>query len=139
MNRVILKGRLARDPESRMTSAGKAVVEFTIAVQDDYQDKSGNKVERAHFIDCHCWGPRGEAFGRFHRKGADALVEGKIVQEKWTDKATGKERSKLRVNVESWEFCGAKRDGSEATPAPSQAPKPAPAPTQPSADDDIPF
>jgi single-strand DNA-binding protein len=135
MNLVILKGRLAADPETRMTTAGKAVVEFALAVQDDYQDKAGNKVERAHFIDCHCWGARGEAFARFHRKGSDALLHGKIVQEKWTDKTTGKERSKLRVNVEQWEFCGGKR---EATDAPKAAPKPA-SPVLPTTEDDVPF
>jgi len=136
MNLVILKGRLAADPETRATTAGKAVVEFTVVVQDDYQDKAGNKVERAHFIDCHCWGPRGEAFARFHRKGSEALLHGKIVQEKWTDKTTGKERSKFRVNVEQWEFCGGKRDGDvEAKPAPKPA-----SPVLPTTEeDDVPF
>ena len=135
MNLVILKGRLAADPETRATTAGKAVVEFTIAVPDDYQDKAGNKVEKAHFIGCVCWGARGEAFAKYHRKGSDALVHGKIVQEKWTDKTTGKERSKLRVNVEQWEFCGAKR---EASDAPKREPKPA-SPVLPTNEDDVPF
>ena len=139
MNRVILKGRLARDPESRMTQAGKALVEFTLAVQDDYQGKDGNKVERAHFVDCHCWGGRGEAFARFHRKGSEALVDGKIVQEKWTDKATGKERSRLRVNVESWEFCGGKRETGDATPPQRPEVKPAPWEAAPDAEDNLPF
>jgi single-strand DNA-binding protein len=117
-----------------MTTAGKAVVEFTIAVQDDYQDKAGNKVERAHFIACVCWGPQGEAFARFHRKGAEALVEGKLTQERWEGK-DGKPQSKTRVTVERWEFCGGKR---EASDAPKREPKPA-SPVLPTTEDDVPF
>jgi len=139
MNKVILKGRLARDPESRMTQAGKAVVEFALAIQDDYQGKDGAKVERCHFVDCHCWGARGEAFARFHRKGSEALVEGKLVQEKWTDKTTGKERSRLRVNVEAWEFCGGKREAGDAPPPQRPEARPAPRDAAPDTEDNLPF
>ena len=137
MNLVILKGRLAADPQTRPTTAGKSVVEFTIAVQDDYKDKAGNKVERAYFFSCHCWGARGEAFAKYHRKGSKALVEGKLVQDTWEDKTTGKKQSKTRVNVEQWEFVGAKTQvDAPAAPRPART---APAPAQPTNEDDVPF
>jgi len=137
MNVVILKGRLAADPQTRPTTAGKSVVEFTIAVQDDYKDKAGNKVEKAHFIGCVCWGARGEAYAKYHKKGAETLVEGKLTQERWEDKTTGKQQSKTRVTVESWEFIGPKPSGdAPAAPRPART---APAPAQPTNEDDVPF
>lgn len=148
MNRVILKGHLTADPEIRYTPAGQAVAEFTIAVNEDYKDKEGKMVKKAHFLGCVCWGARGEAYAKYHKKGSETLVEGKLTQERWEDKTTGKQQSKTRVTVEQWEFVGGKAQGDAPAaqprparaanvPAPSTTPKPAAAVAP--AEDDVPF
>ena len=141
MNAVTLMGHLTADPEQRFTPTGQAVVEFTVAVNDDYKDKAGNKVERAYFFSCHCWGARGEAFAKYHKKGSKALVSGKLTQDTWEDKTTGKKQSKTRVNVLEWHFVGSKPSGdAPAAPRPARpAPEPEAAPKADLPEDDVPF
>ena len=138
MNRVTLMGNLTADPEIRHTPAGKAVCEFTIAVNERWTTEAGEKKERAAFIGCACWGARGEAFAKWHRKGKAALVEGKLRQDEW--EKDGKKQRKTYVEVTDWHFCGS--GGSEAKPdATRQQTKPAtpkPAPAQPD-DETLPF
>jgi len=117
MNVVILTGNLARDPETRFTPKGKAVTDATICVSERWTDDSGQQKETTAFVGLVFWGPRGEAFARHHRKGSRASIRGKIVQDSWEDKATGKKQTKTKVQVDDWEFAGAK-PAEGAPPAP---------------------
>jgi len=144
MNHVTLLGNLTADPETRFTGSGKAVVEWTLAVSKRWRTESGEQKERTSFISCYAWGPKGEAFARFHRKGQKALVEGELVQETWEDKQTGKKQSKTRVNVSEFHFVGGPRP--ETPDAPRPAPKSHPGlpldeakPSDAEAEDDVPF
>lgn len=143
MNKVMLIGNLTGDPEIRYTPAGKAVVEWTIAVNKRWKDEKGETKERTSFIGCFAWGAKGEAFAKYHRKGRMACVEGELVQDSWEDKATGKKASKTRVQVSEFFWTGQpKLDDGEAprmapihrTPPKADAPKPAT--DEP---DDVPF
>lgn len=148
MNKVILMGNLTRDPEIRYTPKGQAVCEFALAVNEKWKTEFGEVKERVTFLECFCWGARGEAFAKHHRKGSKALVDGKIVQETWDDKETGKKRSKTRIQVESWEFVsGSPQGAANAQDGPTQRPpaepksaasvdQPNPAPRE---EDDVPF
>lgn len=102
-NKVVLLGNLTRDPETRAAGAGQ-VTTFTVAVNDTWTDKNGEKQERANFIDCECWGPRGETIAKYFSKGRQILVEGSLKQDTWEDKDTGKSRSKLVVSVNGFSF-----------------------------------
>lgn len=142
MNHVTLLGNLTADPERRATSTGKAVVEWTLAVNERWKTASGEEKERCSFIACYAWGPKGEAFARFHRKGGKALVEGKLVQESW--EKDGKKQSKTRVQVTEFHFTGGPRP--ETPDAPRPAPKSHPGlplddatPADAEAEDDVPF
>ena len=103
MNHVTLMGNLVRDPETKHTPQGRAVTEATIAVTEKWTADSGEKKEKTAFVGLVIWGPRGEAFAKYHKKGDKTLVEGKIVQETWEDKE-GKKREKTKVQVEAWHF-----------------------------------
>jgi len=118
LNVVVLQGNLTRDPETRFTQAGLAIVSFGIAVNSGFGSKEERK-EEVSFIDCTAFGKQGEALARFFNKGKQILIQGRIRQERWEDKTTGGKRSKLSVIVESFNFVsGGKAPATgEAAPA----------------------
>lgn len=76
MNRVILVGRITKDPEMKMTQSNIPVVTFTLAVNRQFTDQSGEK--QADFIQCVVWRKQAENLARFVKKGALLGVEGRI-------------------------------------------------------------
>ncbi len=111
MNKVILKGRLARDVDLRTTPSGKSVAQATIAV-----DRWG-KDQPADFIPLVIWGASAETFARYLFKGREVLVEGRMQVRNYDDKS-GNKRYVTEVIVENFEFCGSRNDTGGA-PAPS--------------------
>ena len=96
MNKVILIGRLARDCEFRTLPSGKVMNNFTLAVQEDYKGKDGKYG--ANFIDVIAWEKAAEFVVNYcGDKGLRVAVEGSLKQNKWQDKTTGKQRSKIVV------------------------------------------
>ncbi len=91
INQVILMGRLTRDPETRSTSTGKTVVSFSLAVDRQTQD------DQADFFDITAWEKLGELVAQYLSKGRRCLVQGRLRQDSWDDKETGKKRSKVEV------------------------------------------
>ncbi|MDH5639648.1 MAG: single-stranded DNA-binding protein [Nitrospira sp.] len=106
MNSVNLIGNLTAAPELRTTPGGASVTDFALAVNEVWRDKDGNKQETAHFIDCTAWGKNAEAICRFKGKGDQLAVTGKLRQDRWEDKESGKNRSKIKVMVETFTFTG---------------------------------
>lgn len=91
INQVILMGRLTRDPETRTTPSGKTVTSFSLAV-----DRQGAD-DQADFFDVVAWEKTGELVAQYLTKGRRALVQGRLRQDSWDDKETGKKRSKVEV------------------------------------------
>ena len=91
INQVILMGRLTRDPEQRTTTTGKTVASFSIAVDRVGQD------DQADFFDITAWEKLGELAVQYLSKGRRVLVQGRLRQDSWDDKDTGKKRSKVEV------------------------------------------
>jgi single-strand DNA-binding protein len=91
INQVILMGRLTRDPEVRTTSTGKTITSFSIAVDRGGQD------DQADFFDVTAWEKLGELVSQYLSKGRRCLVQGRLRQDSWDDKETGKKRSKVEV------------------------------------------
>lgn len=91
INQVILMGRLTRDPEVRTTSTGKTIASFSLAV-----DRSGQD-DQADFFDITAWEKLGELVSQYLSKGRRCLVQGRLRQDSWDDKETGKKRSKVEV------------------------------------------
>ncbi len=146
-NTVIYGGNLTRDPELKYTPKGTAVCELSIANTEKWTSESGEAKERTCFAGATIWGKSGEVFAQYHKKGSQCLVHGRLMQESWEDKESGKKREKTKIRVDQWFFVGGKRDGERgAAPAPSQqnaprgnvAPKVAPAAAVDD-DDKLPF
>jgi single-strand DNA-binding protein len=111
-NKVILMGNLTRDPELTYTAGNMAICKVGVAVNRRYQNSQTQEwVEKATFVDITIWGKRGEAFHKFHKRGAQALFEGRLELDTWDDKSTGQKRSKLYVVADNWEFVGGKGAG----------------------------
>ena len=134
LNRIILMGRLTRDPELRHTQTGTPVASFSLAVDRDFKDKqTGEKA--TDFIDVVAWRQTAEFVSRFFTKGRMAVVEGRLQIRDWTDRDGGKRRS-AEVVADNVYFGDSKRDaeaGGYSAPAygapGGYAPPPAPAPS----------
>lgn len=109
-NKVVVMGNLTRTPELRSTPGGTHVTDITVAVNENYTDQQGAKHESATFVDCTCWGKTAETVCRWKKQGDAVLVEGRLAQDKWQDKETGKNRTKLKVVAESVTFLGVKAE-----------------------------
>lgn len=123
-NHVTLMGNATRDPELRYTPGGTAVCDLSIAVNRRWTDKQTNeKKEEVSFIDCIIWARAAEVVAEYIKKGSPILVDGELRQERWQDKESGKNRSKIKVHVKSFQFVGGKKEdggGSEGPEAPNQ-------------------
>lgn len=91
VNQVILMGRLTRDPEMRTTTTGKSIASFSIAVDRQGQD------DQADFFDITAWEKLGELVNQYLSKGRRCLVQGRLRQDSWDDKETGKKRTRVEV------------------------------------------
>ena len=111
-NKVILMGNFTRDPELRQTQSGTSVCRFSIAVNRSYNGQDGNVREETCFVEVDSFGRSAENIAKFFTKGRPILVEGRLRQDTWDDKETGKSRSKLVVVLERFEFVGSARDNS---------------------------
>lgn len=142
VNKVILAGRLTRDPELRYLPSGMAVCKLGLAVSRFYKSKDGEKREETMFINVTTWGKTAEYTNEYLRKGRPVLVEGQLRSNDFEDKS-GQKRTVIEVNAErvqqlDW--------GDKAGGAPSGGGggggKPQPRTIEepmPPADDDIPF
>lgn len=114
INQVILLGRLTRDPEQRSTTSGKVIVNFGLAVDRGGQDDS------ADFFDVTAWEKLGELVMQYLAKGRRVLVQGRLRQDSWDDKETGKKRSRIEVTATDVTFLDGPSDGAGKT---TDAPK----------------
>lgn len=91
LNKIIVMGRMVRDPELRRTGSGTAVTSFSLAVDRDFKDQNGDK--ETDFIDVVAWRNTAEFVSKYFTKGRMAVVEGRLQIRDWTDKDGGKRRS----------------------------------------------
>lgn len=103
MNRVILVGRLGREPELRYTSSGSAVANFSLATSDRYTNKKGEKEERTEWHQIVVWTRMAEACAEYLDKGSLVCVEGELRTEEWEDK-DGAKRKTTKVHALRVEF-----------------------------------
>ena len=144
LNKVMLIGNLTRDPELHRTPSGTAVTTLRLALDDSYTNKSGERVERAGFLDVDVWDRQAELCQQYLFKGSPVFVEGRLQMDSWDDKESGQKRTRLKVRAERVQFLGSRREGagrdsgSVSDAPPAKAPPP---PPEPPMDDesDIPF
>jgi single-strand DNA-binding protein len=119
-NKVILVGRLTKDPEVKQVG-NSTVASFTIANGRSYM--SGNeKKEETSFIDCEAWGKLAEVFEKYTEKGKQVLISGRLKQSTW-ETPDGKKASKIKMQVEDMQLLATKGT-SEDKGEPRQNPEP---------------
>lgn len=119
LNRVMLIGRMTRDPELRYTPGGTAVADMGLAVNRKYGNKDGETKEETLFVDCTAWSKAAEALSEYTRKGSTVFIEGRLQLEEW--EREGVKRSKIKVVVEGFQFLDGKPATGESKPAASTA------------------
>jgi len=96
LNRVMLIGRLTRDPEVRFLPSGMQVTSLSIAVSRNFKDKNGEWREETSFFDVEAFGKLAERVGTQLSKGYQILIEGSLRQDKW-ESSSGEKRSKVKI------------------------------------------
>jgi single-strand DNA-binding protein len=91
VNKVLLIGNLGRDPEVRYTPSGQAVANFTVATNEAWTDKAGQKQERTEWHRVVVWGKAAENCGEYLSKGRQVFIEGRLQTREWTNKEGAKQ------------------------------------------------
>lgn len=134
-NKVILLGRLGKDPDMRYTPAGKPVCTFSLATSDRWTDESGERKEATVWHNVVAWGKQAETIKEYMTKGSSIFIEGRISNRMYTDK-NGVEKYISEVVVTSFQFVG-DRVGKTTEPDTSEPSEPPN--RQEGGDDELPF
>ncbi len=145
VNRVILIGRLGKDPEIRSIPSGTSVAKFSLATDERFTDKNGEKQDRTEWHNVVAWGKLAEICGQYLRKGKLVFIEGSIRTDSWDDKETGVKKYRTEIIAKDMQMLEKKGDddgggysgggGGYRKPASSGAPA---GPTMDD-DDEVPF
>ena len=117
VNRAIILGTLGQDPEIRHTANGGAICNLSVATNESWKDKSGDKQERTEWHRISMFGKLAEIAGDYLRKGSQAYFEGRIQTRKWQDK-DGNDRYSTEIVANEMQMLGGKSDTQ-----PAQQPK----------------
>ena len=160
LNKVMLIGRLGKDPEVRHTQSGQKVANFSLATSDNWKDKQGNKQERTEWHNIVAWGFQAEFAEKYLQKGRLVYVEGRLQTSDWTDKDNVKHyKTEIVANTVQGldrpaegggqgggQSSGGRRDSARGGKVREEAPAQGqgsydrgPAPEEPYMEDDIPF
>lgn len=115
MNQVTIFGRLTADPEGRYSQAGKAVVNFSLAVNRYGSDD-------ADFFNCTAFDKQAELIVNSCKKGHRLLVWGRLQQEKWTDQQSGQQRTTIKIIANGFNFIEPKPENQQQAPPAQQPP-----------------
>ncbi len=149
VNKVILIGRLGKDPELKYTPSGAPVAKFTLATDESFKDRNGEQQKKTEWHNIVAWNKLAEICGEYLTKGKLVYIEGSIRSHQWEDQA-GNKKTAYEIVARNMQMLGAKSDGErshEGLSADSSAPsrgESAPSAPEPAADpgitdEDIPF
>lgn len=140
VNKVILIGRLGRDPEVRYTPDGTAVANFSIATSREWNDKAtGEKREQTEWHRIVAFRRLGEICGEYLSKGSQVYIEGRLQTRDWEDK-DGNKRYTTEIVASQMQMLGPRGSGQNAGPSSYRTPQESPsAPYPEPEEDDIPF
>lgn len=134
LNKVILMGNLTKDPELRRLPSGTGVCDLRLAVNEDYTNRDGQKVEKTLFLDVTTWDRQAENCAKFLKKGSPALVEGRLEMDEWQTEQ-GEKRSRLKVRAINVQFLARRESDESGAPDPGSARASEPARNDPTPDD----
>lgn len=116
MNKIVIIGRLTRDPELKSTNAGTSVCNFSVAVDRTYRDKEGNRP--TDFFDISVFGATAEFVSKYFKKGSSIAVSGAMESRKFVDK-DGNNRISWSLHADEVNFCGSKSENNGGSQKPS--------------------
>jgi single-strand DNA-binding protein len=116
VNRVLLSGRLTRDPDRRYAQDGTAVTSFDLAFHRRYRARDGRAAEQAGFVSVMAYQRLAEVCGQYLKKGSPVLVEGRLQMREWTS-AQGGARSRLELRAEMVHFLERRPADAEGDPS----------------------
>lgn len=120
LNKVMLIGRLGKDPELKTTPSGSAVCTFSLATSDDYKDKTGALQKRTDWHNIVVWNKQAEIAAQYLKKGQQIFVEGKLQTRSW-DK-DGHKHYMTEIVVINFQMLGVKGDGASAKSGDDESP-----------------
>jgi len=148
VNKVILVGRLGKDPETRYTSSGQAVCNFSLATDETYKDRAGERQKRTEWHRIVVWAKQAEIAQQYLHKGSLIYLEGRIQTRQWDDRE-GQKRTTVEIVANNFRMLGGRGDaaaaaagagtGSAETDVQTPAPAAEDAPAPEVSDEDIPF
>jgi single-strand DNA-binding protein len=145
VNKVILVGRLGRDPETRYTGSGQAVCNFTLATDESFKDRSGARQKRTEWHRIVMWGKLAEIGQQYLKKGMLVYIEGRIQTRQWDDKTTGNKRTAMEIVANVMRMLTSRSESAGGGPPVDHTDAEPPAPDEHAApgpgisDEDIPF
>ena len=113
VNKVILVGRLGRDPETRYTGGGQAVANFSVATDETYKDRNGERQKRTEWHKIVVWGKQAEIAQQYLKKGSLIFIEGRIQSREWQDKE-GQKRTSFEIVATNFRMLGGRADAAAA-------------------------
>lgn len=119
LNKVIIMGRLTKDPDFKQTQSGIAMCKFSVAVERQFKDKMTGE-RQTDFLDCTAFRGTAEFVSRYFSKGNMILVEGNIQNNNYTDN-NGVKHYSHNIMVENVSFCGGKNESNAAQTEQAQA------------------
>lgn len=115
LNKVILIGRLGRDPETRFMANGEAVCNFSVATSEKYTDKNDQRQEATEWHNVTMYRKLAEIAGQYLTKGSQVYLEGKIKSRKYTDK-NGVERTAYEIIANEMKMLGGNSQATQEQP-----------------------
>jgi single-strand DNA-binding protein len=112
MAKVILIGNLGRDAELKYSNSGTPLLEFNLATNEKWNDRSGGMQEHTQWFRITLWGKQAETLKQYLTKGKQVFVDGKLRAREWTDKE-GKNRTSLEVRADSIQLLGGRGGAGE--------------------------
>lgn len=144
VNKVILVGRLGRDPESRFTATGQQVSNFTLATDETFKDRAGERQKRTEWHRIVMWGRLAEIAQQYLKRGTLVYIEGRIQTRQWDDRA-GNKRTTTEIVANTMRMLSSRGEAAPGPAEPGAAEAAAPVETDeaqvapPVSDEDIPF
>jgi len=144
VNKVILVGRLGKDPEIKYTPSGAPMARFTLATDEVFKDRAGEQQRRTEWHSIVAWNKLAEICGEYLTKGKQVYIEGSIRSRQWEDQS-GNKRTSYEIVARQMQMLGSRSDSERAAPEPAEPPADDRASTPESqsqsqiTDEDIPF
>jgi single-strand DNA-binding protein len=114
--KLIIVGRLGKDPEMRYTQSGVPVTSFNVAVDRRWTNQSGEKQEKTTWFRVTCWRKQAEIAAQYLQKGKQVLVEGEVDASAYTDRE-GNARASLEMTATNFQMLGARGEAPEGAVA----------------------